>query len=550
MSDENVKVNFVTSTDELVASQNIQGATSIIDFRSNGHCLIVGDADTALSLAAQLTTLKCTIASVDPTLSTMEKRLTDNGITVFHVPSLTLDGYLGAFSALVENDTATPTSLAVSAYLESGAFDLVLDLSNTPLMAASLPPLGYFRGHSDVNLQLAMEALPDLLGDFEKPKYFDYDASICAHSRSQLNGCNACISVCATGAIQSNDEGVVVDPYLCQGCGSCATVCPSGAMTYAYPKPGNAIERTRAMLKEGGQSVLLLHNEDQQIFVDSIEHNDNVLTLLVEEVSAFGMDYWASMLSAGVHRILLLANDDMHEQSLSALHSQINVLHELMAGMGIHEPIVQIIGPGDLHQLNIDEMKNPALATLNQSSFATHNNKRQTLRTAIDVLVEQLQPSAAIIQLENPAPFGVIDVNKDNCTLCMACVSSCPGKALLDGQDSPALRMIEANCLQCGLCEAACPESAISLKPQYNYDSIEARKIHTLNEEEPFNCIRCHKPFATAKIIQTMFAKLDGHWMFKDDVAKRRLKMCEDCRVKDMFEHDAKGIDVHKNENA
>ena len=132
----------------------------------------------------------------------------------------------------------------------------------------------------------------------------------------------------------------------------------------------------------------------------------------------------------------------------------------------------------------------------------------------------------------------------------MACVSVCPAKALLDGQDTPALRMVEANCLQCGLCESACPESAIELRPRYRYDSIEARKINTLHEEKPFECIRCQKPFATNKIIQSMFAKLDGHWMFADDTAKRRLKMCEDCRVIDIFEHDAKGIDVHKNEKA
>jgi len=557
MSNDNVTVNFVSSTDELVANQNIQAATSVIDFHSNGHCLIVGDVDKALALSEQLTTLKCTIASIDSTLSVMEKRLTDDGNAVFVVPGLTLDGYLGAFTAMAETGSGSAetgsndkTNLAVSVYLESGAFDLVLDLSDSALMPAALPPLGYFRGHTDTSLQSAMEAMPDLLGEFEKPKYFEYDASICAHSRSELNGCNACISVCATGAIQSDGEGVTVDPYLCQGCGSCATVCPSGAMSYAYPRPDNAIERTRDMLKAGEQSILLLHNEDQQSYVDAIEPNADVLTLLVEEVSAFGMDYWASMLSAGVHRILLLVNDDMHEQSLHALNSQKSVFHEVLAGIGVSEQVVQIIGPGELHQINSGEMKNPVLASIKQSSFATHNNKRQTLRTAFDVLVEQLNPSAATIELESPAPFGIIEVDKEACTLCMACVSSCPGKALLDGQGSPALRMIEANCLQCGLCDAACPESAITLKPQYNYNSIEARKINTLNEEEPFNCVKCHKPFATAKIIQSMFAKLDGHWMFQDEVSKRRLKMCEDCRVKDIFEHDAKGIDVHKNEKA
>lgn len=550
MSNDNVTVNFVSSTEELVASQNMQAATSIIDFHSNGNCLIVGDADAALSLATELAPLNCTVVSIDAGVTSVEKRLTENGIAVFQVPSLKLEGYLGAFDALVDSDSGAPTSLAVSVYLESGSFDLVLDLGAEPLMPASLPPLGYFRGHTDASLQVAMSSMPELLGDFEKPKYFNYDASICAHSRSDLQGCTACISACATGAIQSNGEGVEVDPYLCQGCGSCATVCPSGAMTYAYPKPDNAIERTRDKLKEGGQSVLLLHTEDQQELADAFQADATVLPLLVEEVSAFGMDYWASMLNAGVHRILLLVGDDMQEQSLTAMHSQKNVLHQLLAGIGINEPVVQVVNTEELKKLDVQQMTSSALAALKQSSFSTHNNKRQTLRTAIDVLVEQLKPAADVVEMTKPAPFGVINVNKDNCTLCMACVSVCPGKALLDGQDTPALRMIEANCLQCGLCEVACPESAIALQPQYTLNSIEARKISTLNEEEPFDCIRCQKPFATAKMIQTMFAKLDGHWMFEDATAKRRLKMCEDCRVKDMFEHDAKGIDVHKGENA
>ena len=43
-----------------------------------------------------------------------------------------------------------------------------------------------------------------------------------------------------------------------------------------------------------------------------------------------------------------------------------------------------------------------------------------------------------------------------------------------------------------------------------------------------------------------MQAQLSGHWMFEDEKALRRLKMCEDCRVKDIFESEQGGIDVHK----
>jgi hypothetical protein len=30
--------------------------------------------------------------------------------------------------------------------------------------------------------------------------------------------------------------------------------------------------------------------------------------------------------------------------------------------------------------------------------------------------------------------------------------------------------------------------------------------------------------------------KLEGHWMFQNEQAKRRLYMCEHCRVKDMLQ--------------
>lgn len=36
-------------------------------------------------------------------------------------------------------------------------------------------------------------------------------------------------------------------------------------------------------------------------------------------------------------------------------------------------------------------------------------------------------------------------------------------------------------------------------------------------------------------MMTTIHAKLADHWMFQDEAQKRRLEMCEDCRVEDMF---------------
>jgi len=56
-----------------------------------------------------------------------------------------------------------------------------------------------------------------------------------------------------------------------------------------------------------------------------------------------------------------------------------------------------------------------------------------------------------------------------------------------------------------------------------------------LNEEAPFECLSCGKPFTTLSMIRKMEEKLSGHRMFVGE-GLDRLKLCEDCRVKSMFE--------------
>jgi hypothetical protein len=72
-------------------------------------------------------------------------------------------------------------------------------------------------------------------------------------------------------------------------------------------------------------------------------------------------------------------------------------------------------------------------------------------------------------------------------------------------------------------------------RPRFLFDVDARRARRTLNEEAPFNCIGCGKPFATQSIMNRMREKLSGHWMFEKPEALRRLEMCEDCRVKDMM---------------
>lgn len=544
MSDSEQTITLVRTPDELKSGTNFS-TTSQISYSSSGHTLVIGDVEKAFEAAMKLKVQGATVVHRDPSIKSIEKQLTDSGIAVFTVPQMILTGHLGAYKALAV-DANKDVDLGVSVYLESGSFDLVLDLSEEPLLSAALKPFGYLHVPDPDDLDEAIASLGELVGEFEKPRYFDYKRDICAHSRSKLDGCNRCIDVCTTAAIRSDGEGIVVDPFLCQGCGSCATVCPSGAMSYAFPRVADAIHRTRELAVEA--DTLLLHTESQQTAVDEAQLVTTTVPLLVEEVSAFGLDYWLSLLAGHVGRIVLLHDGDAEDANRNALVEQRELLHALLNGLGITESVVHIVPTTQLATL--DELPAPShvLMSMPAASFAAPGDKRQTIRMALDHLSDARKPATAICELPATAPFGHINVDTAACTLCMACVSTCPAKALLDGQDTPALRMVEANCLQCGLCAEACPESAITLESRYLWDSVDARRIKTMHDETPFHCISCHTAFTTQRMIETMTSKLAGHWMFTDDKAKRRLKMCGDCRVKDMFEDDAGGISVHKDD--
>ncbi len=91
----------------------------------------------------------------------------------------------------------------------------------------------------------------------------------------------------------------------------------------------------------------------------------------------------------------------------------------------------------------------------------------------------------------------------------------------------------------------AIAEDAIQRQPRFVYDAGLRRETRVLNEDEPFDCVSCGKPFATTRVIESMRDKLAGHWMFQKPEALKRLEMCEDCRVKDMFKDGGGLLDAH-----
>ena len=168
------------------------------------------------------------------------------------------------------------------------------------------------------------------------------------------------------------------------------------------------------------------------------------------------------------------------------------------------------------------------------ATFMLSNDKRTAIEFAVEHLARHAPRRVDEIALPAGSPFGEVRVDRDKCTMCMACVGACPESALMDGVDRPLLRFLERNCVQCGLCEATCPEDAIRLSPRLALTPA-VREARVVNETQPFHCVRCGKPFGTKQMVDAMLGRLAGHSMFTQGSALARLKMCADCRSVDMM---------------
>ncbi len=186
-----------------------------------------------------------------------------------------------------------------------------------------------------------------------------------------------------------------------------------------------------------------------------------------------------------------------------------------------------------------------AQAPAQHATFHVAAEKRSTLDFALSHLLKYAPAQPDLIPLPPGAPYGVVSVDQDKCTLCMSCVGACPASALMDNQNLPQLRFVESNCVQCGLCETTCPEHAISLTPRLLLTDA-ARQPAILNQAQPYHCIRCGKPFGTLQMIENMLGKLALHGAFAGNLD--RIRMCSDCRVVDMMEnkHETSIVDAQR----
>ena len=268
-----------------------------------------------------------------------------------------------------------------------------------------------------------------------------------------------------------------------------------------------------------------------------------VVPIEVHHVASIGLDIALAALAWGASSVAVMTGATIAREYRDALTFQLRLGDAIANALGYQGEHFRVVDTS-LEALQAGLWNWPhALAPRVAATFAATADKRTTMSLAIDHLALHAPIPRHTIPLPAGAPFGAIAVNGDSCTMCLACVGSCPEGAIIDNALAPQLRFIETKCVQCGICAKTCPEHSITLVPQLDITPA-AKSPRVLNEAQIFACVRCGKALGTQKLIDAMLLRLANHSMFAEPGALDRLKMCADCRVVDLIKSEP-SVHIH-----
>ncbi len=523
-------------------------ATPARDIVSEGTVMILGQGEAAVEAAGQLAdrlAVTCLLAN------SPEDLVPDDRYDLALGRLSAATGALGGFEVTVDGYAplvrAGRGAAGFSAPVDGAqsACDVILDLRGAgPLFPADHKRDGYLRADpgDPAAVARAIFQAAELQGTFEKPLYIRFEPSVCAHSRASQPGCDRCLNVCPTGAIQPAGDTVVIDPDICAGCGACAAVCPSGAASYDDPAVGFLFTRLRTLASAyraagGAGPRALFHDAEHGAEMIRLSARfgrglpADVIPVEVANIEGVGHAELLAAVGVGFAEVKVLAGP---HSDTSVPVQEMALAGAILKGTGTDPALLELISPADPDEFEKSLYTGPAKAPLKETVLP-QGGRRDVTR----LVASALTGDGAEIPLPPGAPYGAVVIDPDACTLCLACVSLCPVGALGDNPDKPQVRFQETACLQCGICEATCPENAITLEPRLNLAN-EAMTHVVLHEEEPFDCISCGKPFGVRSTIERIVEKLEGkHWMYTSSDNSKLIQMCDDCRVNAQYHQES-----------
>ncbi len=318
---------------------------------------------------------------------------------------------------------------------------------------------------------------------------------------------------CTTAGVPPTPQQVQVDPALCVGCGICVSVCPAQAIAL----PGCSLTRYRRQLQRalrpsGDPAELSRSPQTQrgvwfscQLRASGRAPQDGQGWFRVE-VPCLGMvtpGWVLQALAAGAGAVVLgpCAPDCPLAQS-PVVEARVDYCQELLQQLGEPSLASRVMTLPYGHPPPPD----PVAPVRRQGATLTLSEPAATIE-AVSRLARTM-PSGAAALAHPASPLGVVELATDACTLCQACVASCPTGALTVEADSRAIGLYwdPARCTGCSRCEAICPEQ-LRVARVTDLSAVARGKV-LLKDDAWVPCQRCGRPFAPSSMIRHLRAAL------------------------------------------
>ena len=306
-------------------------------------------------------------------------------------------------------------------------FDVVIDLRPQPALEHEVLPPGYFAPRGDeAALAEAVEQAADLVGEFEKPRYFGYDPDICAHGASGIRGCTRCLDACPTGpSARSASAWRSIRTYA-RGRGSARAPARPERSRMRIRRRGISSRRCARLSRlpggRGTAPALLFHDAETgagEWARVAYEAPESVIPWAVEEIGSIGMDAWTACIAWGA-RVVMYAPERVPGSVRRELDTQIDVTRAILEAMGYPASLLTLVADGEALALALAPPRGPRPRIDPPATFAPSGEKRSDIRLALDHLHEHAPRRPEAADLPPAAPFGTVAADREACTLCMA----------------------------------------------------------------------------------------------------------------------------------
>jgi ferredoxin len=307
-------------------------------------------------------------------------------------------------------------------------------------------------------------------------------SGLCKRVRFRQSECQRCVDVCPEQAI-TLDFGPIINE-LCSQCGLCVNVCPTEVFHEATPKDADLLERIKVFLDKSpaatGMTRFFIHCQEAE---PAHEHSCGVTCLgnLNENVmlgaNLAGLDEMV-LVKGNCTQCQLAKGEALLRNAVEAFSAlQDNMRPRAFNLRLVEEPkdkereeqlsrrrFFSRISESVKEKAGADPLPvhDAALTKSNAIVVSQHDKRASLKRTVLRDLLHS-SPSSPTSNPGHNLPWGIMQVDEENCIGCGICVAVCPTGALVKEftEDQLVRSYNSALCTSCALCEEACPQEVI-----------------------------------------------------------------------------------------